>query len=400
MNDARPLARFGPVGLIYALILAMSMQFTAMVPLAPSFADRYDLSKVETGLLFTVGGFAIVAVALPLGFLTDRVGARTVTIGAAGLLAASALGQGAADSYATLLAARGVFGVGWAAILSAAPAWLADSVKAERRPAALGAVMPVAGIGGLVAPAASGFLADRVGLGAPFYVLAGITFSIFVGLLLVSPGRSSRHPRQPLATTLRALTRDSLIMGGVVAIGLAGFTESAINLLAPLELKANGSSAGSIGVVISIAAAAFIVVGTVVAGAARRMARLPVGGAGAAGIGLAILPMVISTASAAIVASVVSRTGVSAILYTIAFPLGALGAHRAGLGRGTVNGLLTLASGAANAAGPLMAGAIAQATAVRWASAFLVAVCFAAAVWFVVPRQVATKDPAPGRSLA
>ena len=400
MRSGRLHSWLGPVGLIYALILAMSMQFTAMVPLAPTFADRFDLSKVETGALFTVSGLAIIAVAMPAGLLADRIGARAVTIAAAGLLTVSALGQGAADSYPALLAARGVFGVGWAAILSAGPAWLADSVTHDRRPAALGAVMPVAGIGGLISPAASGFLADRVGLGAPFYILGGITFSILVGLLLAGPGRSLRHPRQPLATTLRALTRDSLVLGGVVAMALAGFTESGVNLLAPLQLKANGLSAGSIGVVFSISAGVFVVIGSLVAGGARRFARLPVGGAASAGIGIAILPMVVSPATAAVVGSVISRTGISAVLYTIAFPLGALGAHRAGLGRGAVNGLLTLASGFANALGPLTAGAVGQAAGFGWASALLVALSFAAAIWFVVPRPVARTDPAAGRSLA
>ena len=112
MRSGRLHSWLGPVGLIYALILAMSMQFTAMVPLAPSFADRFDLSKLETGALFTVSGLAIIAVAMPAGLLADRIGARAVTIAAAGLLTVSALGQGAADSYPALLAARGVFGVG------------------------------------------------------------------------------------------------------------------------------------------------------------------------------------------------------------------------------------------------------------------------------------------------
>ena len=110
--------------------------------------------------------------------------------------------------------------------------------------------------------------------------------------------------------------------------------------------------------------------------------------------------MVISPATAAVVGSVISRTGISAVLYTIAFPLGALGAHRAGLGRGAVNGLLTLASGFANALGPLTAGAVGQAAGFGWASALLVALSFAAAIWFVVPRPVARTDPAAGRSLA
>jgi MFS family permease len=392
-------ARLSPVVLIYGLILAMSMQFTAMVPLAPTFADRFALSKVETGTLFTVMGLAIVVVAMPIGLVADRLGARTVTIAAAGLLTASAIGQGAAENYPSLLLARAAFGVGFAAILSAAPAWLADSVEPERRPAALGAVMPIAGIGGLISPAGAGFLADHVGLAMPFYVLAGLTFCVFAALALAGAGANLRHPHQPLAATLRALTRERFVLGGVVAMALAGFTESAVNLLAPLQLRANGSSAGSIGVVFSISAAAFIVIGVFVARAAHRTARLSVGGAAAAGIGVAIVPFVASTATAAVVGSVVSRTAVSSVLYTIAFPLGALGAQRAGLGRGAVNGLLTLASGVANAAGPLSAGAVAEAAGGRWATGLLVAVSLTAAAWLLVPRRVTIARAAAGGPL-
>ena len=322
---------------------------------------RFDLSKVETGALFTVSGLAIIAVAMPAGLLADRIGARAVTIAAAGLLNGVRARQGAADSYPALLAARGVFGVGWAAILSAGPAWLADSVTHDRRPAALGAVMPVAGIGG--SSRRPRRASSLIGLASapPSTSSAESHSPSSSGSCSAGPGRSLRHPRQPLATTLRALTRDSLVLGGVVAMALAGFTESGVNLLAPLQLKANGLSAGSIGVVFDLR---------------RRLRRhrqpgrwgrsaiCPSAG-GRCRVGRHrysdILPMVVSPATAAVVGSVISRTGISAVLYTIAFPLGALGAHRAGLGRGAVNGLLTLASGFANALGPLTAGAVGHA---------------------------------------
>src|SRR5262249_8275228 len=111
-------------------------------------------------------------------------------------------------------------------------------------------------------------------------------------------------------------------------------------------------------------------------------------------------PLVVSAATAVIGASVISRTAVSAVVYTIAFPLGALGAQRAGLGRGSVNGLLTLASGVANAVGPLAAGVIAETLGGRWAAAMRVAVCFAAAAWFVLPGRLPATDVAVGPRVA
>ena len=75
------------VSLLVMLDLAL---FSAIVPLLPQFADRLDLSKLETGVLLGAYSGAVVVAAVPVGHLADRIGMRTVTISGSLLMAASA----------------------------------------------------------------------------------------------------------------------------------------------------------------------------------------------------------------------------------------------------------------------------------------------------------------------
>ena len=52
---------------IYALFLLETLVWIAMVPLAPTFADTFGLSGVETGAILAAASLAALVFALPLG---------------------------------------------------------------------------------------------------------------------------------------------------------------------------------------------------------------------------------------------------------------------------------------------------------------------------------------------
>src|SRR3990172_3130932 len=103
--------------LIYALIFVDEIVLLAIVPLTPIYGDELGLSKVETGVLLSASSVTTVATSIPIGLLSDRVGAR-------------------------------------------------------RRTSALGAVMAVAGIGGVVGPGFAGLVAEHAGTAVPFVATA------------------------------------------------------------------------------------------------------------------------------------------------------------------------------------------------------------------------------------
>jgi MFS family permease len=70
--------------------------------------------------------------------------------------------------------------------------------------------------------------------------------------------------------------------------------------------------------------------------------------------------LAVSTATPTLVAFLVLRAPLLAVVFTTAYPLGAVGAVHAAIGRGAVMGLMNAAWGVTTTVGPLAGGAIAD----------------------------------------
>jgi MFS family permease len=380
---------------VYALLFVDELLLLGIVPLAPTFKDEFSLTDTETGLLLASASIATVLLAVPTGLLADRIGARRLTIAAGFVIAIGALGQGLADVFWLLLVARIVFGCGSAVLWTAGTAWLADSVSAGRRAAALGTVMVVAGVGSTIGPAYAGFLTENVSIRAPFLITAVLAVVVTLVVLASGPGRQLEHARLPLAVTLKAARAEQLVLAGLVITVLAGLSDGVVGLLAPLQLDENGLSAGAIGVAFSAAAATFLVGSTVVVRLGDRAVSRRAAWIGSILLALSMAPFLASLTTAAIVSGVLLRAAFVALLYTISFPLAVRGAHRIGLGRGAAIGLLNLGWGTATLIGPLAAGALAETVGGRAGYAALAALGVGAAVFLAARSRTPSLARAP-----
>src|ERR1700678_3549847 len=111
--------------LMYGLILASAAAQFALVPVMPDYAHRLGLSAFQQGLVLGATGIATLAVSVPAGTLSDRFGARRITLAAGMLMAAATLGPALAGSFPALLAARLAFGAGYGVLWTAGLCWLA-----------------------------------------------------------------------------------------------------------------------------------------------------------------------------------------------------------------------------------------------------------------------------------
>ena len=341
--------------LIYALALLSSVLQSAIAPLLPAYQERFQLGSVQVGELLAATGVAALVISLPAGALSDRFGARVLTLWSGWLMVASSLGQAFAPSFAFLVMTRFVFGLGYGIVWTSALTWLTRACGDET---SMAGTITASGVGCIAGPAFAGFLAQYFGLAAPFVVAAA--FTTVVTLLLTAidlEGVSSLEPTG-MVSSVRAALGDPKVLGATVAVAVAGAVAALVTLLAPLELHASGASDGSIGVAFSVAAALFIAGSVATKRAGVGAVRLKTVLGACLVLALLVSPATLSSAPIFVVLMLCATSAARAVLWAVGYPLGAAGARKAGVGLGVVMGFLNLVWALVTVLSPLLAGAL------------------------------------------
>jgi MFS transporter, ACDE family, multidrug resistance protein len=361
--------------LMYGLILASAAAQFALVPVMPVYAHRLGLSGFQQGLVLGATGLATLALSVPAGTLSDRFGARRITLAAGLLMAAATFGQALAGSFPALLAARLAFGAGYGVVWTAGLCWLAAGADGPR---ALGGSVASAGVGGVAGPAVSGALTEHLGLAVPL-LAAGAGFAVItagLAVLRVPPGPIA--PSGEAAASLRAVGRDRGIIGAAAAVVTAGLSTGACSLLVPAQLHLAGASSGQIGLAFGAAGILFAVGSGLTTAAGRRAVNLPVTCAAMLALTAALAIGVLSTAPLILIVMLCAATAARSVLWTVSYPLAAEVAGRRAVGLGAAVGLLNGIWAATAVLGPLGAGLAAQHLGGQAAYGLTDAVCAAA----------------------
>jgi MFS family permease len=361
--------------LIYGLILASAAAQFALVPVMPVYAHRLGLTGFQQGIVLGATGLACLAVSVPAGTMSDRFGARRITLAAGLLMALAMLAQALAGGFGVLLAARLVFGIGYGMLWTAGLCWLVD---AGGGPSALGGSVASAGVGGVAGPAVSGALTQHLGLAAPLLAAAAGFAVITAGLAALRALPAPVAVRSAAGRSLRAAARDRRVIGAAAAVVIAGLTTGVCALLVPALLHAAGASPGRIGLVFAAAGILFAAGSALTAAAGRRAVNLPVICAGLFAVTAAMSIGVLSTAPSAIIAMLCAATAARSVLWTVSYPLATEAAERGGTGLGAAVGLLNGIWAATAVFGPLAAGLAAEDLGARAAFGLTEVACAAA----------------------
>ncbi len=154
------------------LISVNQLGFGAIVPVVPLYAEQYGVSQSAIGLTIAVFGLARFLVNVPAARLSDRRG-RRIALAVGGMVSVvGTAGCAVAPSFELFLAARFVAGAGAAFVLTGGQIVVADITTSQNR----GRVMAIYQGVFLVSVGAGafpgGWLAESVGLAAPFWVSA------------------------------------------------------------------------------------------------------------------------------------------------------------------------------------------------------------------------------------
>ena len=240
---------------------------TVIIPLVPHYQRGLGVSGVSVGLLFACKGIAQL-LANPLwGRAADRLGPPRPFVAGVAILSAStalyAFASAARPSYALLVVARSIQGVGSAAIMSAGMAWISSVFAGGSdgsRGEAMGSAMSGVGLGVMSGPALGGlaFVGTPLGEALPFAALALVLVALMPVLAAVMRARSRRRggvqradaDGEPAPEHLGTVLRDTRVALLVAALAVADSGIAVVEPIVPARLESKfGISAGLTGVV-------------------------------------------------------------------------------------------------------------------------------------------------------
>jgi MFS family permease len=344
------------VAITGSIVFLDALLFGAIIPLLPRFADDYDLTKLEAGLVLGAYGGGALLGGIPGGLLVGRIGPKRGVVAGLAVLAAASFAFALAGDPVALGLARFVQGLSSATTWAGALAWVAVSVDSRRRGQALGMVFGLAVFGFVVGPMFGG-VADVVGIRPAFAAIALVAAALAAVLLAVeAPPHEVRRP-----SAVRRALRDRAFVGGLWLNTLPALFFGTLDVLVPLRLDDAGYEALAIAAVFLVAGLVEVVVNPVIGRVSDRKGRLfPVrvglsaSIAVSVAIAFAVEPLLVA---ALVVAASITYGG----FYTPGMALVADRAERAGLPQGIGFGLTNTAWALGAVTGPAVGGALAEA---------------------------------------
>lgn len=135
---------------VWAMYCSFGLIVTSLAPLVGLIESDLDISHSAMGSVMGAWQLIFIISAIPCGILLDKISVRSaLTLGGL-IIAASALARGFADSYATLMIAVMLFGVGGPIISTGAPKVVTQHFDGQSRGLAMGIYMTGPSIGGVV----------------------------------------------------------------------------------------------------------------------------------------------------------------------------------------------------------------------------------------------------------
>jgi predicted MFS family arabinose efflux permease len=171
---------------------------TANAVIGPVLTDELALGAGSLGLLTSAYFLAFAAAQLPLGMLLDRFGARRVESSLLLIAASGALVFALGHSIADLAIGRGLIGLGVSACLMAAFKAFSLWFPPERQASLTGWIMTSGGLGALAATAPLEAALHLTGWREIFFGLAALTLAVSVWLFFSIPEKNAVGKPEPL----------------------------------------------------------------------------------------------------------------------------------------------------------------------------------------------------------
>jgi MFS transporter, DHA1 family, solute carrier family 18 (vesicular amine transporter), member 1/2 len=217
-------SRAAAVALVTFATFVDIVAYSIAVPVLPDISRRLGASPTMIGLLFASFGVTVLAVSLPMGAISDRMGRRGPLVGGLIALAASTVMFAFAEELPGLFAARLVQGAADAVTWVVGFALLADLFGPAERGRIMGLVMSGTTFGFMVGPTLGGWLYETGGVRVPFLCVAFLALLAAIGFTwLKIPAKHAAHEAVPVRAILRVpavavCSAAVVVIGGTIAM--------------------------------------------------------------------------------------------------------------------------------------------------------------------------------------
>jgi len=146
-----PSGRWWKLSGVWFLYLAFGLTMASLAPLVAEIESDLQFSHAAMGSILGAWQFVYIFAAIPCGLLLDRLGGKWGIFLGGVFIGLSGLMRGWADSYAMLLLAVGLFGLGGPLISAGAPKIVSEHFVGSQRGLAMGIYITGPGIGAMAA---------------------------------------------------------------------------------------------------------------------------------------------------------------------------------------------------------------------------------------------------------
>lgn len=350
--------------ILFLIVFIDLVGFGLVIPLLPYYAQRFTASPLQMTLLFAVYSLMSMLAAPLWGRLSDRIGRRPVLMASMAAAALAYLGIAFATELWMLIAARGFAGA-CAGNIAAAQAYIADVTPPEQRAKGMGMIGAAFGLGFIIGPVLGGVIAGNdvatADLQSPGLIAAGLSFTAFLGVILLlpeslSPGRAPSS-RGRIAAARAALARPVLvILLAVLFLATLAFSgmETTFAWWAIAQFGWGPRAIGFVFFYVGLLSA--LMQGGLIGPLTRRFGeeRLMLGGLGAIALGLLVLPF-----AREVPALVVALTALALGMGAMQPSLSSLISRRAETDeQGEVMGVAQSVGSLSRVLGPIIAGSL------------------------------------------
>src|SRR5262245_13711768 len=246
-------SRTTAVALVSLATFADLTAYSIAIPVLPDLSRRLGASPTVIGLLFGSFGLTLLAVSIPMGAISDRVGRRVPMVGGLCALAAATVLFAFSDGLAWLFAARLVQGAADAITWVVGMALIADLYAPEERGRVTGIILGATNFAVVVGPTFGGWLYELGGVRLPFLFVVALAIAGALAFVWYEPPRL--HADRDVVPVM-AVLRTPAILACAGAVVVISATVTMTEPVLALHLQSLGIGPGRVGTLFGIGAVA------------------------------------------------------------------------------------------------------------------------------------------------